>query len=435
MPGRSTVEAIFAMRQIIEKRTEFERPFYCVFIDFFKAFDCICREALWQRMAELGVPARDLRLFKLLYGNTSSCVRIGDALSRRFMICSGVRQGCSIAPELFSVVMDVVMTKTMERIGEIFKLGDTPISDLCYADDVVLLADTEAQLRGALEILAEEAAKFGLFINWSKTKVVLFAAPPDAPRPSQLQVSASSAQYVDSFTYLGATLSVSGNSRADVSKRIGLSSAAMASFDALLWHRPLSLKTKLRVYHALVLSLLLYGVETWTLTVDMSCRLAAFHTKCLRRILGLRWIDRVSNTEVLRRCETSDLRNILDYRRLRWFGHVARLPDDRPARLCLLSQPVRAGWRLPAHGLRLRWYQQINRSLRNLHDIADTKRRHPPPPNVGGRSRRMRSDQDLIPVDADAAISSAAVYNPSPLVVHFEACLKRRCRSTSSGRC
>ena len=86
--------------------------------------------------------------------------------------------------------------------------------------------------------------------------------------------------------------------RSDIRRRIGLASAVMSSLDNIWKDKRLSLSIKLRVYLALVQSVLLYASETWTLTVADSKSLDAFHMKCQRRILGISWHQFVRNEEV-----------------------------------------------------------------------------------------------------------------------------------------
>jgi len=106
----------------------------------------------------------------------------------------------------------------------------------------------------------------------------------------------------------------------------------------------LSLSTKLRVYLALVQSVLLYASETWTLTVAASKSLDAFHMKRQRRILGISWHQFVRNVEVAALTGLSSLSDIICRRRSAIFG---RLPD--------LSWKRRPG---RPHG---RWIDQLRR--------------------------------------------------------------------------
>ena len=106
---------------------------------------------------------------------------------------------------------------------------------------------------------------------------------------------------------------------------------AATSFGKLskrVWsNKSLTLHIKLKVYHACVLSILLYGAETWT-----TCRkqkLNSFHLSCLRTILGVKWQYKITNLEILQRCNSTPLSCILKQRRLRWLGHVHGLETPK----------------------------------------------------------------------------------------------------------
>ena len=88
-------------------------------------------------------------------------------------------------------------------------------------------------------------------------------------------------------------------------------------------------KAKVAVYNACIVSTLLYGSETWTTYARQERRLNSFHMRCLRRILGISWEDKVPNTEVLSRANLPTMFTLLRQRRLRWLGHVHRMDDGR----------------------------------------------------------------------------------------------------------
>jgi len=108
MPNRSTIHQISALHLIIEKTREFRkgRHLYIAFIDLKTAFDSVDHASLWAILACIGVPGKILRLFKKLYGDSQSCVRINGKISEWLNINSGVRQGCVAAPDLFNCVVD-----------------------------------------------------------------------------------------------------------------------------------------------------------------------------------------------------------------------------------------------------------------------------------------------------------------------------------------
>ena len=98
--------------------------------------------------------------------------------------------------------------------------------------------------------------------------------------------------------YLGSLQVSDGQCRPDLTRRIGLACAVMTSLKRIWSDKRLTLDTKLLIYQTLVLSVLLYTADTWTLLSADVRTLDAFHQKCLRQLLGIRWYDRVRNDEV-----------------------------------------------------------------------------------------------------------------------------------------
>ena len=87
----------------------------------------------------------------------------------------------------------------------------------------------------------------------------------------------------------------------------------------------------MRIYKAAVITVLLYGSEAWSTTKMQVKRFEVFHQRCLRRILRIRWFHKVTNVEVLNRANACKMETMIGTMRLRWFGHVARMPSSRTA--------------------------------------------------------------------------------------------------------
>ena len=177
-------------------------------------------------------------------------------------------------------------------------MGDTRLTDLNYADDAVLLTDDQSQLQPALQRLEEEASKFGLHVSWAKTKVQNLGSGQEV---APIAVNGEVVEAVDSFVYLGSTMSSGSNSYSEVMRRIGLASSITDRLSRIWSQRHLSLTTKFRLYSCCILAVLLYACETWTLTKADWKRLESFHLRCQRRILGIKWSDFVTNAEVYAR--------------------------------------------------------------------------------------------------------------------------------------
>ena len=133
-----------------------------------------------------------------------------------------------------------------------------------------------------------------------------------------------------------------------------------------IWRcRYLCRRTKIRVFKSLVLPVLLYGCETWTLNSDLKRRIDAFGNKCLRRIMGYRWNDHVSNQRLLRETDSRPVTCIVLERQLRLYGHVARFPEVDPA-YRVVSVRDNPEWRRPRGRPQSSWLEQVDRSCREL---------------------------------------------------------------------
>ncbi len=132
MPGRSTMEAIFLVRQLMERYREQKKDLHMVFIDLEKAYDKIPRNVMWWALEKHKVPAKYITLIKDMYDNVVTSVRTSDVDTDDFPIKIGLHQGSALSPYLFALVMDEV-TRDIQ--------GDIPWCML-FADDVVLVDDS-----------------------------------------------------------------------------------------------------------------------------------------------------------------------------------------------------------------------------------------------------------------------------------------------------
>ena len=106
-------------------------------------------------------------------------------------------------------------------------------------------------------------------------------------------------QVVDKFTYLGSTLSRVVHIDDEVNGRIAKARAAFGRLRGSVRDRSgVRIDTELKVYKAVVVPTLLYACETWTVYQRHVKRLNHFHTSCFRKLLKIKWQDRIPDTEV-----------------------------------------------------------------------------------------------------------------------------------------
>ena len=202
-----------------------------------------------------------------------------------------------IAPDLFNGVIDQLMRRLLSRCNLGIQLGEYQLTDLDYADDIAIFAPSACVLQEALTILQEEANLVGMQISWPKTKLMAITPKPTNHLP--LKICNKEVVFIDSFTYLGSLITNDGSSSRDITSRIAKTTSAMCRLSNPLFrkHR-ISIRTKINMYRALVVSVLLYGSEAWATTLADRRRLDVFDMRCQRRVF---WQQHVSNQSIRER--------------------------------------------------------------------------------------------------------------------------------------
>jgi hypothetical protein len=319
--GKGTVDQIFILRNILEQANEWNATLYVNFVDFEKAFDSIHRDSLWAIMRQYGIPQKLIRIVRTLYEDFQCSVIDENETTEWFPVRTGVKQGCCMSGFLFLLVIDWVMRRTVEgeRTGLRWNLT-TMLEDLDFADDIALLSSTMNHLQQKTTRLESNAARVGLKLNAKKCKILKVNSRSN----NKLRAGESEVEEVESFTYLGANVTKDGGSTVDVRKRVAMASAQFKRLTNIWQAGNISRKTKISLFKSLVLSVLLYGCETWKLTKGEERKLDIFQTKCLRKICKIRWQQHISNKSVLDMTEVEKISDVVRRRRWNWVGHVLR---------------------------------------------------------------------------------------------------------------
>ena len=148
--------------------------------------------------------------------------------------------------------------------------------------------------------------------------------------PPVVTIEGNQLKAVENFKYLGSTISNDASFDVEINTRIARATAAFGRLTKRLWsNRNIRLDTKIGVYKAAVITTLLYGCGTWTLKKEQVRSLEKFHLATLRKIARIKWFHKVTNYEVLARCNIPSIQSMIDSPSLRWTGHVVRMRDER----------------------------------------------------------------------------------------------------------
>ena len=151
-----------------------------------------------------------------------------------------------------------------------------------------------------MDQVSQSCDNYDLTISTKKTEVVHQPAPGKSYNEPTITVNGQKLKVVDKFTYLGSTLSRAVHIDDEITARIAKASVAFGRLRANVWERNgIKLDTKLKVYKAVVLPTVLYACETWTVYQRHAKRLNHFHLSCLRKLLKIKWQDKIPDTEVL----------------------------------------------------------------------------------------------------------------------------------------
>lgn len=353
MPGRSTIEAIFLIRQVMERFREQKKDLHMVFIDLEKAYDKIPRNVMWWALDKHKVPTKYVTLIKDMYNNVETSVRTNDGDTDFFPIKIGLHQGSALSPYLFALVMDEV-TRDIQ--------GDIPWCML-FADDVVLVDESQTGVNRKLELWRQTLESKGFRISRTKTEYMRCDFGNAAQEEGEVSLEDQVVPKKDVFRYLGSMLQKDGDIDADVSHRIKAGWMKWRQASGILCDKRVPQKLKGKFYRTAIRPAMLYGAECWPTKRRHVQQMSVAEMRMLRWICGHTRMDRVRNDDIRDRLGVAPIEEKLVQHRLRWFGHVQRRPPEAPVHCGVLAQDfhVRRGRGRP----KLTWGEAIKRDLKS----------------------------------------------------------------------
>ena len=215
---------IFCLRQLQERCVEQDRPLYVVFVNFSKAFDTVGRTGRWQLLGKYGCPEKFTTMIEAL--NTVMMANVSVGGEESFSVTNGVKQGCILAPRLFSIFLSAMLDETFRVMGggvyiqsgqsaDLFNIAHfraktkttrIPMRELLFAGDSALVAHSAEEMQKIVDAFSDASKKFGLKINIKKTEV-LYQPNSTRTQEEDIMVDGNKLNSVLEFTYLGSTIS------------------------------------------------------------------------------------------------------------------------------------------------------------------------------------------------------------------------------------
>lgn len=282
--GKSTVDCIFAFYSVIVKTLSMGEKLYCVFIDYEKAFDKINRSFLWQKLLSENVSSKFVNALRSMYTIVKSCVKFHSAFSSFFTSYNGLKQGDPSSPLLFMLFINDIVQNINTDLDAIFTIDDLQLFLMLYADDAVIFAKSPMVLQSILNDIESYSTLWGLKINTSKTKAMIF----EKGRHTHFDFYLNNVklELVTSFKYLGIHFFKNGNWNRTQKRLSQHASFALHNLFSLFRQIELPISEKCKLFDALVGSILNYSSEVWG--NNDAKDIETVHTKFCRWVLHVR---------------------------------------------------------------------------------------------------------------------------------------------------
>ena len=335
--SRSCIDHLFVLCTILRNRKLSGQDTFLCFIDFQKAFDSVDRTMLLYKLSQLGITGNIYRAVAAMYSNPQSRVVLNDHETDYFDCPIGVKQGDCLSPTLFAIFINDLAQEIKDSNAGIalgdHALGDTRVGILLYADDIVLMTESEEDLQFLLYLTECWCKKWRLEINLSKTNIMHVRQVRKHQSRFMFLFDRKPVQYCVSYKYLGATINFNLDYKFTCNILANSASRALSSvITKMIKNGGFPYKVYTILYNACVTSIVDYGGEVTGFTqYDPSLQV---HLKAVRAFLGLP--RNSSSVGVLSEVDWLLPEYRTQVRMVRQYSRILRMDDNRLTKKVML---------------------------------------------------------------------------------------------------
>ena len=264
--GAQCSDHILTLKTLIDKyaATKGGRLYAC-FIDYRKAFDTVCRQALLFKISSLGISGKFFECVKHMYSSSSTKIKLIQKISAAIDVSVGTEQGHPMSPELFKMFIYDLSTEIESLVGlALPDLNGFKISHLLWADDLILLALDRESLQKLLDTLHDFVQRWELSVNISKTNVMVFSKSAKILNCSYgFQIGDAVVEPTKNYCYLGILFSLNGSFKANMQQLSNKALRSYFSIKRMVDTRALTTKSLLKLMDSLVQPVATYGCQVW----------------------------------------------------------------------------------------------------------------------------------------------------------------------------
>lgn len=340
--NRRALDLIFSMRIILEKSLEWRQSRYLAFI----AFDDIPREQYWKALyhKEYGVDPKLVRVIQNMYKHWDNRNLKAEEIDMPVGVCpSGL-----LSPLLCIIYMDWCLKELPL---------DEDVTAFVHAADMAIMANTKEQLQKVIDRWCTIMARKGVAVSKTMSTVMHVGKERE---DCDIYMGGDRLRQVDQMTFLGVVFNQENSHQAEVDNRIEKYTANVKVLSPLLADKMISQQCKVKIYTSFLRPILTYGSEAWSVTKVIESQITGAEMSVLRAIYCVTRLNIPSDIEVRRELEVTPISNIIEKRKLLWYGQIQRMPDTRFPKKFLKWTPKE---KRPRDGSQARWILGVKKAL------------------------------------------------------------------------